>query len=78
VSLSRRQTQKRARLLRRRRLAKQAQKALEALKAEPRSGPDFNVILSDPAIRKVVQEGILEKAFHTSVFPTLTYKPKKG
>ena len=34
-------------------------------------------IFSDPAIKEVIQKGILERAFHDSLFPKLVYKPDK-
>jgi hypothetical protein len=35
---------------------------------------DFTVILQDPNIRALVQDGILERAFHDALFPRLLYR----
>jgi hypothetical protein len=36
--------------------------------------PDFSVIAQSPEIRALVQDGILERAFHDSLFPRLLYR----
>ena len=36
--------------------------------------PDFSIIAQDPAIRAIVQENILERAFHDSLFPRLLFR----
>jgi len=36
--------------------------------------PDFSVIAQAPEIRALVQDGILERAFHDSLFPRLLYR----
>lgn len=36
--------------------------------------PDFSVILQNPEIRDIVQERILERAFHDALFPRLLYR----
>lgn len=36
--------------------------------------PDFSVILQDPAIRAVVQENLLERAFHDALFPNMLFR----
>lgn len=36
--------------------------------------PDFSVILQDPQIRALVQENILERAFHDALFPRLLFR----
>ena len=35
---------------------------------------DFSVILQSPTIRRLVQEGILERAFHDALFPKLLFR----
>lgn len=36
--------------------------------------PDFSTIIQDPAIRSLVQENILERAFHDALFPRLLFR----
>lgn len=36
--------------------------------------PDFSTILQTPEIRQIVQENILERAFHDALFPRLLYR----
>jgi hypothetical protein len=36
--------------------------------------PDFSVIVQDPTIRALVQENILERAFHDALFPRLLFR----
>lgn len=36
--------------------------------------PDFSTILQDPTIRQIVQQNILERAFHDALFPRLLYR----
>jgi hypothetical protein len=36
--------------------------------------PDFSVILQDPTLRQVVQENILERAFHDALFPRMLFR----
>jgi hypothetical protein len=36
--------------------------------------PDFSTITSEPAIRALVQENILERAFHDALFPRLLFR----
>lgn len=36
--------------------------------------PDFSTILQDPTIRALVQENILERAFHDALFPRLLFR----
>lgn len=36
--------------------------------------PDFSVILQQPEVRAVVQENILERAFHDALFPRLMFR----
>jgi hypothetical protein len=36
--------------------------------------PDFSVIAQAPEIRALVQDGVLERAFHDSLFPSLLYR----
>ena len=36
--------------------------------------PDFSVILQSPEIRQIVQENILERAFHDSLFPRMLFR----
>lgn len=36
--------------------------------------PDFSVILQDPKVRSIVQENILERAFHDALFPRLLFR----
>jgi hypothetical protein len=36
--------------------------------------PDFSTIIQDPTIRQIVQENILERAFHDALFPRLLYR----
>lgn len=36
--------------------------------------PDFSVILQSPAIRPLVQENLLERAFHDALFPRLLFR----
>lgn len=36
--------------------------------------PDFSTITQDPTIRAIVQENILERAFHDGLFPRLLYR----
>jgi hypothetical protein len=36
--------------------------------------PDFSTITQDPAIRALVQENILERAFHDALFPRLLFR----
>lgn len=36
--------------------------------------PDFSVILQDPQVRAVVQENILERAFHDALFPRMLFR----
>jgi len=36
--------------------------------------PDFSVIVQDPTIRSLVQENILERAFHDALFPRLLFR----
>jgi hypothetical protein len=36
--------------------------------------PDFSVILQSPEVRSVVQENILERAFHDALFPRLLFR----
>lgn len=36
--------------------------------------PDFSIILQDPQVRSIVQENILERAFHDALFPRLLFR----
>lgn len=36
--------------------------------------PDFSVILGTPEVRKIVQEGALERAFHDALFPNMLFR----
>lgn len=36
--------------------------------------PDFSVIAQSPEVRALVQDGVLERAFHDSLFPSLLYR----
>lgn len=36
--------------------------------------PDFSIIAQDPTIRAVVQDGLLERAFHDALFPRLLFR----
>jgi len=36
--------------------------------------PDFSVILQSPEVRQIVQENILERAFHDALFPRLMFR----
>lgn len=36
--------------------------------------PDFSVILQSPEVRSIVQENILERAFHDALFPRLLFR----
>lgn len=36
--------------------------------------PDFSIILQDPQVRAIVQENILERAFHDALFPRLLFR----
>lgn len=36
--------------------------------------PDFSVILQNPEIRQLVQDGFLERAFHDALFPALLFR----
>lgn len=36
--------------------------------------PDFSVILGTPEVRKIVQEGALERAFHDALFPNVLFR----
>ena len=36
--------------------------------------PDFSVIAQAPEIRALVQDGVLERAFHDSLFPSLLFR----
>ena len=35
---------------------------------------DFSLILQSPAVRSIVQENLLERAFHDSLFPGLMFR----
>ena len=35
---------------------------------------DFSIVLQDPSVRAIVQENLLERAFHDSLFPGLMYR----
>jgi hypothetical protein len=35
---------------------------------------DFSVIASSPAIRAIVQENLLERAFHDALFPKMLFR----
>lgn len=54
---------------------------LKALDAAYYVGVDFGTALDDPGLKQVVQQGILDRAFHDAMFPKLllgggSYKPK--
>lgn len=36
--------------------------------------PDFSIILQSPEVRQLVQDGILERAFHDALFPRLLFR----
>ena len=36
--------------------------------------PDFSVILQTPVVRGIVQEGLLERAFHDALFPKMLFR----